>query len=184
MNEPTAIVAGTTVKWTASFPDYPASAWALSYALRSANDSLNVSTTANGNDFDAVISATDSATLSPGRYAWQAIVTNGSETYVAADGFLTVTVLLSGAATFDPRTQNEKNLDALDAVIAGKASADVLEYTINGRQLRRYPIKDLIALRNHYAALVAAEKAALRNRNGGSVFRSVDFIFADGGSDS
>ena len=144
---------------------------------------MDVTAIANGTDYDVTISATDSATLSAGRYAWQAVVTKGAEVHLPDQGFLTVKPLLSSADTFDPRTQNEKNLDALDAVIAGKASADVLEYTINGRQLRRYPIKELIALRAHFAALVAAEKAMLRNQNGGGVLRSVDLVFADGGND-
>ncbi len=180
MPEPTELTAGTTAKWTKSLPDYPAGEWTLVYALRSANDKLDVTATANGTDYDVTITATESDTLSAGRYAWQAVVSKGDETYLADQGFLTVKKLLSAADTFDPRTQNEKNLEALDAVIAGKASADVLEYTINGRQLRRYPIKELIALRNHYAALVASEKAALRNKQGGGVLRSIDFVF-DGG---
>ena len=68
----------------------------------------------------------------------------------------------------DFRTPNEIALDAINAVLAKRATQDQQRYTINNRELWRTPIKDLLALRQFYALQVGRER---RRRNGcGSTF--------------
>lgn len=44
----------------------------------------------------------------------------------------------------------ETNLEKIEAVLAGITDNNVEQYTINGRELKKYSIPDLIKLSNHF----------------------------------
>lgn len=58
------------------------------------------------------------------------------------------------------KTFAEQMVDKLEAVLLGKASHDVLEYEIGGRQLKKYPFTEIMQLRDRFKREVAAEKRA------------------------
>ncbi|DAB40797.1 MAG TPA: hypothetical protein CFH81_00375 [Sulfurovum sp. UBA12169] len=60
----------------------------------------------------------------------------------------------------DVQTFAEQMVAKIEAVLLKKADNDVLEYEINGRQLKKYTFGDLEILRQKYKKEVAAEKAA------------------------
>lgn len=60
----------------------------------------------------------------------------------------------------DTPTFAEEMVQKIEDVLRGKASNDVLEYEIGGRQLKKYNFADLEIMRQKYKREVAAEKAA------------------------
>lgn len=165
--EPSEIVSGDTVKWTKSLTDYLPATWTLVYSLvpqfvDSAGDAINpttVTATDNGdNTHLATISAATSDGLAAGDYLLVGRVNNGTEYYVVERRNLLVRPDPTDTS-FDARSQVKKVLDAIDAVIAGKATKDQeAETTPDGRSIGRYPWPDLLKLRDKYAALYQREQ--------------------------
>lgn len=172
--EPLQIVAGDTAKWQKSLPDYPASAlWVLSYALvRSGAAPIVFSGTASGDVHAVTVAASTTAAWPAADYAWQAYVTQGSERYTVGEGRLTVRAGFAAASAsgIDARTQARRTLEAIEAVIEGRASSSTQEYQIAGRALKYIPIPELLALRDVYRRDVATEDkaAALAAGRGGA----------------
>jgi hypothetical protein len=161
--EPQQIRAGDTIKWTREFGDYPASdGWALAYRLINAAQKYDVNgsqvtTDTNGRGFLITIPAATSASFATGDYKFVANVTKGSERYTVAQGQITVLPNLAAqSSAFDGRTANQKVLDALEAMIAGRT--DVEEYTIGTRSIKKMPINDLLAWRSVYVMKVRRER--------------------------
>ncbi|WP_445289086.1 hypothetical protein [Variovorax atrisoli] len=155
--EPVSIIPGDTVKWTRTLADYPPSAgWALSYELLNAQHRYEIAATADGNAHRVVVSAQTTQTYTPGAYEWRARVTNAEEVYTVATGRLTVAPSFGAAA--DIRSHARRALDAIEAVLEGRATSATAEYEINGRRLKYIPLNELHALRTKYQREVAAEE--------------------------
>ncbi len=153
MAEPSFFVAGDTVEWTRTGGDYPATAWTLTYYFVNPAADFSVEADADGQNYTVSIPAATSEDYEPGWYDWTAVVTGGdSERYVVDRGRLQVRHDPStGDGTgVDTRSEVKIALDAIEAVLAGRATRDQESYAIAGRQLSRTPIADLIVLRNHY----------------------------------
>ena len=158
--EPSSANAGDTWRWTRTLADYPASAgWALSYTLINAAAKITINATASGDDHAVTVAAATTAGYAPGTYDWRARVTRSGEVYTVGEGRLTVRNAFSGA-TFDARTHARKTLEAIEAVIEGRASSEVSYYMIGNRQLRYMTPAELLTLRDKYRAEVAREDAA------------------------
>ena len=69
-----------------------------------------------------------------------------------------------GAGITGETSKNEKTLNAIDAVLEGKATADLQSYTVAGRQVTKMSVEDLLRLRARYATLVAQEKSSILGR--------------------
>ncbi len=169
--EPREFAVGETLAWSKSLADYPASdGWALDYYFRGPTK-FDVSATAEtGEDnFSVTVAASVTARCSPGTYSWQAWVSKVDEKYLVASGTAkAIPGLQLVDGNFDGRTDAKKILDAIDALVAGKASLDQQEYMIGAggaqRQLKRIPIPDLLQLRTHYARIVRAENSRRANK--------------------
>jgi hypothetical protein len=81
-------------------------------------------------------------------------------------------ITLVMAAVPDASTLKEI-LDAIDAMVKGKATLDQKSYVIGNRQLERYPIPDLLMMREKYARLYAEEQRKIAVGNGASPFKSI-----------
>lgn len=112
-----------------------------------------------------------SAQVPPGVYLWTEVATRPADgaRWTALDGRVEV---LPDPATSggDARSQAERILDAIDARIEGRASADCDAYAIEGRSISRTPLDILMRVRGIYARKVAAERGA-----GGVQFQGVTF---------
>lgn len=135
--EPREIVVGSTLKWTRDFEGYPASEYSLTYYFRGA-----------GQGFDAAATTSE---MTPGAYYWQAVAVKDGEKFVAARGEAKAVAGLASVAaatTVDGRSEAKKTLDAIDALLAGKATLDQQQYSIAGgggyRMLSRIPITELL----------------------------------------
>lgn len=163
--EPQSIRAGDTLKWTKSLCDYSAAdGWALSYRFISASSKFDIAATQDGSssDFAVSVDAGTSAGYAAGTYRWVARVSKDGEKYTVGEGTVTVLPDLADASVAtDPRSQNERILDAINALIEGRATSDVQSYKIHERELTKMSIQDLLYWRGIYAALVASEQTAL-----------------------
>jgi len=177
--EPGELRTGDTWKWTKSLADYPASAWTLKYRFKNAAGGFEITASTSGNDYSVTVAAATTAAYAAGLYSWMAWVEGGSsEKYTVDSGVCTLNPdYRSGTATaaFDDRTHARTVLDAIEAVIEGRASKDQMEYEIAGRRLKLTPIADLLKLRQHYLAEVAGQKAAEAIANGLGTGRRIQF---------
>jgi hypothetical protein len=166
---PYQIIAGDTLEWTASYSDYPASAWTLTYYFRGLLGSFDITAAQVGATDSYIISEAIATTVNfvAGDYEWEAYVGDGSERFRVDCGKSVVTASLSTqSAGYDPRSDNEKILDSITAVLQGKASQDVLSYSINGRSLTKMGFEDLVKTQNHYKWLVELENRNKRFKQG------------------
>lgn len=162
---PTTAAAGDTWLWTASYGDYPVSeGWTLSYRFRGASilDTSSSHLTNDGATWTATIPATLTADLTPGNYAWSAVMT-GSGSYAgrlhtAETGVLQVTRNLSLAAEGDGQTWEERTLSVIESVLTNKVTDDVAMYMIGTRQVLAIPLKELLSLRSQLKRKVAAQR--------------------------
>jgi len=167
--EPDAFVAGNTVKFTKSLPDYlPADGWVLSYAFVKDGDQQLVTATDNGDGLHLItISAADSAKFKDGIYHYQASVSKGGERYQVVNNRLEVKPnFATQTKGFDSRSHVKKVLDALEAVFEKKATKDQASYTIGDKSISRLTPAELINWKNHYQRLYNAELKSERIKNG------------------
>lgn len=166
INEPARIIAGDTAKWLKTLAEYPADAgWVLSYELVSAAQRYTVSSTASGADHLALVPAAETAGWVPGAYQGRGRVSQSGEVYTVAQWTLQVSP--SFGAAVDARSSARRTLDAIEAVLEGRASSATQEYSIAGRSLKYIPIPELLALRDRYRQDVAAEENAANLAAGG-----------------
>ncbi|SFO63572.1 hypothetical protein SAMN05216567_101887 [Variovorax sp. OK605] len=69
-----------------------------------------------------------------------------------------MTVAPSFGAAGDVRSHARRTLDAIEAVLEGRATSATAEYEINGRRLKYIPLNELHAMRSKYQREVAAEE--------------------------
>lgn len=170
--EPETLIAGDRWAWkrTDLGSDYPPASYALSYsARREGTGDPEISITANesGSEYHVEVAAATTATYRDGTYHWQAYITrtSDSERVTVARGTWVVKANRD-ADNVDPRGHVKKVLDAIEAVIEGRATLDQESYSIAGRSLSRTPIADLLVLRDKYKAELARETAAERVARG------------------
>lgn len=98
-----------------------------------------------------------------GHYAVQvwASFKDGTTSVVATDRLELAPALGLG----DPRSQARIALDNIKAMLAGQAKEGVRRYRINNRELERYSVTELLAMKSHFAAEVIREERRERGRN-------------------
>lgn len=157
---------GDTLKHRAALADFPASAgWVLHYRLTpySPGDPITFDAAADGDDHLVTVAAGTTATWAPGAYTVTAWVTLGAERYSVPSESGQARLLPNPAtlaAGTDGRSDAQRCLAAIQALLAGKASSGDEELRISGRALRSYPLPDLLRLEQHYKAQVDAELVA------------------------
>ena len=166
--EPARIVAGDTAKWLRSLPDFPASSgWSLTYRLVNAGAAYSFTSTASGDDHLITVSAATTAGWTAGDYSWRTQATLSGEVYTIASGQIVIDPAFGSA--IDARSDARKALDAVDAMLLGRATSGVQEYKIAGRMLMHIPIPELLALRDRLRMDVSREDAANAVASGASL---------------
>lgn len=181
--EPSIIYRGETLGWIrpaaettyvdadGNSVECQASEWTLKYRYAGPAGAFEISAVAYGGDFSASATAAATANYPVGAYSWIAIVEKGSgpslERHIIDTGTCEVmegpTEYIAG---LDRRSHAKKVLDAIEAVILNRATADQLAYSINGRSLQKTPLPDLLKLRSLYMAEYERELRAERIRKG------------------
>lgn len=162
---PNTINQGDSLSWTESENDYPASdGWVIGYNLVITNKRINFESTADGDSHSFDLTATTTGEWTPGAYTFQRYATDVTQRITLSRG--SVDVKQNFLTASDQRSQAQKTLDSIEAVIEGRATLDQEEYSIGGRSLTRMNITDLIAFRDTYRAEVAREKNAQKLAQG------------------
>lgn len=187
--EPTQLRQGERIAWTRSYDDYSAADYDLEYRFRTdAGNGFNVTAVADGADFDAEITAAVSLAAKAGNYTWQAWLTEqatATNTFCVGEGRMTLSrgFASGNKAAIDLRSAAKIALDAINAAIAEKASADQLEYEITtpagSRKVKRMSMKDLLDAQRHYATIVSQELARERAKQGKSVIQQAVVVMYD-----
>lgn len=118
---PVHFYSGETVRFTVSESDHPASAWSLSFALRSVASSLAVAGVADGDDFTVTLTAVQTAALKPGVYSAAAIFTETASSEVDTTRYPLISVgpNIADSTKGPRRTAYEAALAQMDALVAG-----------------------------------------------------------------
>ena len=166
--EPFGFVSGNQVQWKKSLPDYPAgSGWELSYAVRGPEQidlAFDTEVVASGDDY-LVTWAT--GTIAAGTYWWQATVTKAGVSITVASGEFEVKANLATAAgVYDGRSHVKIVLDALEAVLQGKATQDQKSYKIGDREIEKLTPDELLTFYKQYKRWYADEKTKTRLNKG------------------
>lgn len=170
--EPTSMVAGDRAAWkrTDLGSDYAPASYSLTYKARlesSGSTVISITASESGDDYIIEVGASTTAAYTAGVYHWQAYITRSSDSERITIDSGTFEVLANrSSATTDPRTHAKKVLEAIEAVIEGRASKDQAAYSIGNRSLSRTPITELLILRDRYRAEVIREERAERVANG------------------
>jgi len=162
---PSSITAGTTLAFSLALTAYPAPGWSLTLILRGPQ-SIDLASTPDGATHAFSADAATTGSWSPGDYWFSLRATDGTEVHELEDGTLTILPDLAAAAEgFDGRTHAERTLEAIEAVIEGRATKDQDSYRINNRELRRTSIEQLLKLRDVYRQEVRRLRAARKGRS-------------------
>jgi len=172
--EPDQIVVGDRVTWrkVGLGVDYPSSAYSVAYVSRVSSGGgtheFTVTGSADNNDYLFTIASTASASFDTGHHHWQLEITrtSDSERIVIQTGSWDIITDLDN--NVDPRSHSEIMLDKIETVLQGRADADVLSYSINGRSLSKIPPDELVQWRDYYRREVAQEHKEDHVRNGRS----------------
>lgn len=171
MNFPAEATAGLNFQALANY----AVGWVLTALLRGPA-ALTLTATVEAGAYTFAAKGGDTAAWTPGLYAVSVRATSGDDVLELYSGQLRVLPdMASVSAGFDPRSENEKALDAINAVLEKKAGQDQMRYRINNRELWRTPVTDLLKLKSVYTTLVRREHARKR---GSSFFgRAIPVMF-------
>jgi hypothetical protein len=85
-DEPSALRAGDTWKWTRTLADYPAGTWTLKYRFKNAAGGFEITAAASGTDHAVTVAAVTTAPYAAGDYQWVAWVEAGAEKFTVDQG--------------------------------------------------------------------------------------------------
>jgi enamine deaminase RidA (YjgF/YER057c/UK114 family) len=171
------LIAGDTLNFATAVAQYPPTdGWVLKFRLvprTTGGVAITLTSAADGTDHRVQAAASTTSGWAAGPYSWSSWVEKAGESYTVESGQITILPdPRQVAAGLDSRSQAEQALDAINAKLAGKASDAIERYTINGREIRYYPLADLIKLRSHFVQQVAIDrKAAGLEKSTGAVRR-------------
>lgn len=167
-NEPSLFTAGDSIQWTKSVPDFPATAGnTLSYALINAANKIEFDAVQSGSDYQVSLPSSTTSGYEPGEYKWQSYITDNADNRTqVGEGTIKIVPNFADLTTYDARGHVKKVLDAIEAVIEGRATKDQQEYQIANRRLWLSPIADLILLRDKYRTEYKRMLNAERIKNG------------------
>lgn len=161
--EPTEARIGATYRFKRYYADYlPESGWTLTHVLVSASAQIELTGTDNGDSYH-LIEALPAVTelWVAGTYTWQSSVTDGTDVYqVGTSTIELLPDLVAASSGYDTRSHVKKTLDALEALLEGRATKDQQGYAIGNRSISRMDIGELLKWRDRYRSLYQQELRA------------------------
>jgi len=156
---PNTIKAGVTFDVKIRYPEFSAPECIAVMYLRGIS-SINLAAEKEADVLRFYATAEETKSWVSGVYTYSVRILKGADIIEIETGTLQIVPdIMSLPEGHDARSSNRKILDAIVAVIEKRATQDQERYKINNRELWRTPLPDLLALKNHYAALVATEEA-------------------------
>lgn len=167
LNEPLALRAGDTWVWRREdLTDYPAGTWTLTYYFRAPTANFQIVASASGVAHAVSVAKGTTAGYTATRYKWIASVDNGTVRVTVDQGELLVQPNLAVAGNLDDRSHARKMLEAIEALLEGRATKDQQSYTVGDVAITRIPVEQLKRIRDEYRDEVAAARRRERLRNG------------------
>lgn len=160
------ITLGFTLNFPTAVAGYPANAsWVLHYRMVPRSTGAAVELTSSPDSTDPTLhrvtaSAATTAGWTAGIYSWQSWVEKAGEKYEIESGVVTLRTNPITASTLDNRSDAQIALDNVNAKLSGSTSATVLSYRIGERELRNYPMPELLSLRSTLITQVKREARA------------------------
>jgi hypothetical protein len=125
--EPKSFTAGEFVSWRCYEVLYHANnGWRLVYNFRSSVENSNIDVTSVADGAYHVVTLTSELTkdYKAGNYWWQCWARKNEKHYIVRHGNLVIKPSLAELEVFDGRSHVKKMLEALEAMLLGKASLD------------------------------------------------------------
>ena len=162
--EPEEFVIGDFVQWkrTDLSTDYPNTTHTMAYVARiraGGASEITINGTNSNKDYLFTITRAVSTDFDEGHYHWQleVVETASGNRIVVETGEWEIRPDLD-VNNSDPRSHTEIMLDKIETVLQGRADADVLSYSINGRSLSKMSPDELVQWRNYYRKELAMHK--------------------------
>lgn len=161
------LVVGDSLNILNTYADYlPADGWVLKTRFTprlSSSAAIILTAVAEGDNYRTTADSTTTAGWTAGDYSVAQWVEKAGERVTLATGEMK---LLPNPATLaagtDTRSHLEKTVAAIEAMLEGKATKDVQEYTIGDRQLKHIPLNELLVWRDKYKHQLASERASAK----------------------
>jgi hypothetical protein len=181
MIEPGRIAAGDSLSWTRSLTDYKAGdGWTLHYALLNAAGAYTIDSTADGDNHAVSVTSATTTAWAAGRYDWTAYVTHTDGRRKSLfTGVIIITPDLTSGTPYDGRSHARKMLDAIEAAIENRATADELDLLkgqFGPRAIERNSA-ELIVHRDKYRREVNNEERAAALARGEKSPRNIKIRF-------
>lgn len=158
--EPRHFLQGELVEWRLGFDDFPAADWDLKYVFAKSDASHTLTGVAQPeDDFLISITAAQSQQWSPGRYSWQAIVSEKAGLAVHSIGRGITEVIGQFVHETDVRLYYEKLVAELEALLLGRADRADINSAIDGISIAQMDHEQL------QAALDTARRRLVSARN-------------------
>lgn len=162
---PDKIGAGLTLDIVLTLTAYPAPDWAVSVLLRGPS-AIDLHAVADGTQHRIYRTAQETAAWAPGSYWYTMRATRDGEVVEVETGSVQITPDMAAVTEpYDGRSQAQIALEAINAVLAKRATLDQERYRINNRELYRTSIADLLKLRSFYMEEVKREQLAKCGKN-------------------
>jgi len=158
----TKLIAGDSLSWYDEPAAYPSTdGWTHKYRIvpRIAGTAITLVAVAEGTGYRTTATSATTAVWDVGTYDWSRWVEKVGERATLESGV--IQVLLDPAAYAsgtETRSHVERALANIEAMIEGRATKDVQEYTIGDRALKHIPLNELLVWRDKYRAQLASER--------------------------
>jgi len=183
--EPDRLVTGDRFAWQRPdlVSDYPLADYTMTYHFSQDSGGggthhFTLSSTEADNNYYFEKPSSETTSLVAGDWKWQlyAIRTSDSQR-ITIDYGITKFSLGELDTNNDLRTHAKKVLDAIEAVIEGRATIDQSSFSLGGRSLSRMSVDELMTFRDRYHAeyLKEVKLARIRNKQGSGNTIKVNF---------
>jgi hypothetical protein len=151
--------------------DYPAPTWTHTVTLTNANERHALTA-----DDSGMITASSTITTlwSPGNYRWSWTVSDGTNRYTLEQG----DILINHDPTkaHDQRTMAQRMVDAIEATMEGKVTADVLTLSHKDKSVTRLSPAELMDALFYWKTQLVKEKNRARRQAGKSNIIHARFV--------
>ena len=145
---------------------------------RGGNKKFTITATEADDTYYIEVGSSTTASYTAGDYIWEAYITRSadSERIMVDSGRTEITINLANTNA-DLRSHAKKVLDAIEAVIEGRATIDQSSFSLGGRSLSRMSVDELMTFRDRYKAEYMKEikLARIRNKQGSGNTIKVQF---------
>lgn len=161
------------------YSNYTADTYTFAVILLSSTNRYHITASPNGLNYTLSVPSTSTGLWTPGVYKWIGQYSYGNSVYSVYAG---TTEILPGFSTIvDTRSHAKKMLDAIEAVLEGRASDDVQQYQVSfgstSKSISKIPIEQLLVIRDRFKAEYKRELMAENIKNGIPVSTNIKVRF-------